>query len=165
MDPSGLHRRIVSVVGDTTFEAVAKTTRTSPATARRYLTGHAPSVDFLQSLCDHYRVNAHWLLTGHGPMYARDARAHALTHANPTELMGAIARALESMTERLDRLEAFVQTQEARLKAAAARTGRDAHHGQEHTRLKATARPARPRSGSVADALAQRPSPDADRAS
>lgn len=151
----------MSIVGETTFESVAQATKTNAATARRYLTGYAPSVDFLQALCTHYRVNAQWLLTGHGPMYARDAKAHALTQANPTELMAAIAQALESMTERLDRLEAFVQTQEARLRAA--RTGADTD-GEEDTRLTPTSRPARPSARRIADALAQRPPADADRA-
>lgn len=114
---TGLHRRILSIVGERPYASVAKATRTTPATARRYLTGNAPSVDFLQSLCEEFEINAHWLLTGHGPMHAGDLKEHALKHANPTELMGAIARALESLTDRLDRLEVFVQTQEARLRA------------------------------------------------
>jgi len=170
METSGLHRRLASVVGERSYAAVAEMTRTTPATARRYLRGHAPSVEFLQELCDRCEINAHWLLTGHGPMHARDVKEHALRHANPSELMGAIARALESLTDRLDRLETFIQTQEARLRATGAlrdATGDDDERAAREAGATVTTRPAGPRSGraeSVADAIGERPSADADRA-
>ncbi|GAB4516821.1 MAG: hypothetical protein Tsb0013_21240 [Phycisphaerales bacterium] len=164
MEHTGLHKRMASVVGEASYAAIAAKTRTTPATARRYLLGHAPSVEFLQALCDAHHVNAHWLLTGQGPMYSRDLKHHALRHANPTELMSAIARALESLTDRLDRLETFVQTQEARLRARGLmkegapdeRTATDEGAGP--------AGPAGTRAGRIAQVVTKRPPSDADRA-
>ncbi|MEM1423135.1 MAG: hypothetical protein AAGH64_03935 [Planctomycetota bacterium] len=164
MDSAGLHKRMASVVGETSYAAVAEKTRTNAATARRYLLGQPPSVEFLQALCDAHRINAHWLLTGQGPMFSRDVREHALRHANPTELMSAIARALESLTDRLDRLETFVQTQEARLRASVMVEGKEQDERSEAGERAEAARAARQRARDIADAVAERPPADADRA-
>ena len=164
MEMSGLHKRMASVVGETSYASIADKTGTTAATARRYLLGQSPSVEFLQSLCDAHHVNAHWLLTGQGAMYSRDAKTHALRHANPTELMAAIARALESLTERLDRLETFVQTQEARLRASGLVEAGADHERPETGESADAARAARERARDIADAIAERPPEDADRA-
>ena len=95
-------------------------TGTNAETVRRYLQGQSPSVEFVGAVCAALRVNAHWVLTGEGPMLQSDSRVHALQQANPGELMGAIATALESLTQRIDRIEQYVQFLETRMSAPGA---------------------------------------------
>lgn len=132
-------------------------------TARRYMQGQAPSIEFIAALCDKLELNANWLLTGYGPMKARDQRAHALREANPAELLSAIAESLERLTTRVDRIEVYMQQLESiargrhRFPASgdAAQVDRDGRgepghpSGGEDGRLRARV---------VADAVAKRPS-------
>lgn len=51
-------------------------------------------------------------------MKVRDIKTHALKHADPNELMGAIANTLTQLIERVDRLDRFVQMMETKLNAS-----------------------------------------------
>ena len=125
MDLSPLHERILAIVGDRTYRAIANLTDTNSETVRRYLQGQAPSVEFLVALCNRFDVNAHWLITGHGAMKYSETMAEALRSANPAELLSAVADALERLTDRMDRLEVFVQTLDVRVRSAAVRAQTD----------------------------------------
>jgi len=115
MEESALHARLRDVVGNRSYRMLAEVTDTNPETARRYMTGHAPSTEFLVKICERFSINGEWLLTGQGPMHLKDAKAHALQQASAGELLHSLARAIEKLTERVDRMELFVQTFEARV--------------------------------------------------
>lgn len=115
---SALHDRIQVVAGEMTYRALAEATKQHPETVRRYMQGQSPSVEFLSALCFRFDVNAQWLLTGQGPIKHTETRAHALQQANPSELLAAIAAALERLSDRVDRIDVFVQTMETRVRAA-----------------------------------------------
>lgn len=118
METTALHDRMKTIVGKTTFRALGQATNHNPETVRRYMSGQAPSVDFLSALVGAYAVNADWLLTGRGPMDSAAVRTDALSKADPNELMAAIANRMEDMCDRIDRIEVFVQMMETRLRAA-----------------------------------------------
>lgn len=118
MDLSPLHERMHAVAGSMSYRALGDYTSQHPETVRRYMQGQAPSVEFLAALCSRFDLNAQWLLTGRGPQKQSDAKAHALREANPSELLSAVAEALERLTERVDRIELFVQTMETRLRGS-----------------------------------------------
>ena len=115
---SPLHERLLAAVGDRTYRAIANETGHNPETARRYMHGHAPSAEFLARVCEVYDINAHWLMTGSGPMRHSETAAHVLSDASPGELLSAVAVTLERLLERVDRLEIFVQTLETRVRAS-----------------------------------------------
>lgn len=118
MEASALHERLRLVVGTRSYRTIGELTGTNAETVRRYVLGQAPSVDFLASLCDAFQINAEWLLSGRGPMRVQEIRSHALQQASPGELLTAMASTIERLTERVERLEIFVQTLETRLHAA-----------------------------------------------
>ena len=166
MSGSALHERLRGVAGDLTYRALGEMTETNAETVRRYMQGQAPSVEFLTRLCGAMGLNAHWLLTGAGPARVSEASRRALDDASATDLLAAIARSLEALTDRVDRLEVFVQTMEGRiLSRARAEPGAE---GDEHEPAARAGRggagtdgaPARTRR--IADAVAERPPPPAD---
>lgn len=168
MELSSLHDRIKGVVGGMTYRALAEATKQHPETVRRYMQGQAPSVEFLAAVCFKFDVNAQWLLTGQGPVRHTETRAHALREANPSELLAAIAAALERLTDRVDRIELFVQTMEARLRVRA--TPADGVEGAIREPKPQTdgapagvdrGAPTDARARHIADALAKRPRADA----
>ena len=114
--PSPLHERLLAAAGDRTYRRMGDLTGTHPETVRRYLQGQSPSVEFISAICSALEINGQWLLTGEGPMKAADAKHHALRHADPGELLSAIAGTLDTLGERLDRLELFVQGLEVRVR-------------------------------------------------
>lgn len=75
-------------------------------------------MEFLGALCEAMSINADWLLTGRGPQRADQVRVHALRHANPTELHAAMASTMSVLVERVDRLESYCQTLEARVRVS-----------------------------------------------
>jgi transcriptional regulator with XRE-family HTH domain len=162
---SALHDRIQAVAGGMTYRALAEATSQHPETVRRYMQGQAPSVEFLSALCFRFDVSAQWLLTGQGPIKHTEMRAHALQQANPSELLAAIAAALERLTDRVDRIEVFVQTMEARVRAGRAdgapRTVDDEPIRETKSSGAKGGVAERSRAGRVADAVAERPPPDA----
>ncbi|MGP1310202.1 MAG: hypothetical protein ACTS27_08400 [Phycisphaerales bacterium] len=133
---------------------------------RRYLSGQAPSVEFIATLCHRLDVNADWLLAGRGPMRASESRAAALRSARPEELLYAMANVVEQMSIRVDRMDVFVQTMETRLRAnlseAIEELKETSHVAGPPDQREPAARQARSRGSSIADALPERPREDAD---
>jgi len=118
MSHDGFHERLRTVVGDRSFRHLSELTGTHHETVRRYMQGQAPSVEFLTELCRALGVNANWLLTGVGPPRMAELSGEALRQAPTTELLKAMGHTIESLLERVERLEVFLQTMEVRLRAA-----------------------------------------------
>ena len=157
---SPLHERLLAATGDRTYRRMGELTGTHPETVRRYLQGQSPSVEFISSLCSALAINGQWLLTGEGPMRAADAKHHALRHADPGELLTAIAGTLDTLGERLDRLELFVQGLEVRVRGRNQTQGMHEFaagvvDGSESTAERAETNG---RARSIGDAIAKRPS-------
>lgn len=114
---SELHTRLAAAVGKRTYRSLGDLTGTHPETVRRYMQGQAPSAEFLGALCKALGINGSWLLTGRGPMRQDDIRADALGQANASELLTAISNTLSTLIERVERLEVFAQTLDARVRA------------------------------------------------
>ncbi|MDX9910363.1 MAG: hypothetical protein RBS39_00885 [Phycisphaerales bacterium] len=121
MELSPLHERLLSATGGRTYKHLADLTGTHPETVRRYMQGQSMSVEFITGLCQALQLNPQWVLTGHGPMHLDDVKSHALKTADPSELLAAVAATLESLLDRVDRLEVFVQSLEARMRTLSAR--------------------------------------------
>lgn len=115
---SAFHDRLNQAVGETSYRQLGTITDTHPETVRRYMQGQAPSAAFMTNLCRNLGISGEWLLSGQGPMKVRDIKTHALKHADPNELMGAIANTLTHLIERVDRLDRFVQMMETKLNAS-----------------------------------------------
>lgn len=113
-----MHDRLAVVVGGMPYRQVAEQTGLNAESVRRYMNGHAPSLEFVAAVCAKFGVNAQWLLSGRGPMKSKDIRAHALNEANAAELLAAMARTIEALTERVDRLERHIHTLDARVRVA-----------------------------------------------
>ncbi len=148
MTQQTLHERLSTAAGDRTVRSIATMTGTPAETVRRYLSGQAPSVEFMSALCQKLRINGDWLLSGRGPMRADQLRKYSLEQADPTELLTAMAQTIEMLVTRVDRLERFVQTQEVRLRA---RSNSEASNAEK------TDDAASRRGRRVADAIAKRP--------
>jgi transcriptional regulator with XRE-family HTH domain len=116
MYSSGIHERLQSIVGQRSSRHIGDLTGTNHETVRRYLTGHVPSVEFLQALCKVFGVSGEWLLTGKGPVRAVEIRGEALRDAGAGELLTALSAAVERLIERVDRLELLMQTMEVRIR-------------------------------------------------
>lgn len=136
-----------------TYRRIGDLTGTHPETVRRYMQGQSPSVEFVAALAGALSLSAEWLLTGRGPMKQEDAKNHALQNAKATDLLSAVATTMERVIERVDRLERYAQSLGVQLRAA--QNGSSNHHDAPRT----AAPEARARL--IADAVAQRPSPDA----
>lgn len=149
---SPLHERLLAIVGDRSFRELAELTQTNHETVRRYMQGHPPSVEFVAALCTQLRINGQWLLTGRGPMRAADIRSDALGEARASELLGAIAGSLERLQERIDRVESYVHTMEARLRGRLKAS--PILSGERHVDP-ATTDPAVLRARTIADAVPQ----------
>lgn len=117
MQADMLHERLKLAAGSRTYRDLAIATSTHPESVRRYMQGQPPSLEFISGLCAALGVSTEWMLTGRGPMRTSDLRSHALRQANPAELLSAVAATLERLTERVERLEVFLQTLELRLRA------------------------------------------------
>lgn len=123
MNLSPLHERLHAIAGDWTYKRLAEVTGTNAETVRRYMQGQAPSTEFLAAICDELQASGEWLLTGRGPMRRADMRAHALREARASELLAAVAQSLESLTDRVERVERYIHTLEARLRGGGAFDG------------------------------------------
>lgn len=170
----GLHERLAEAVGERTFRGLAELTGTPAETVRRYMQGQAPSAEFLASVCSALRVSGDWLLTGRGPMRVDDVKAEALRRADPGELLAAMSKNMERLLGRVERLEVFVQTMEARLRARresaaaaaiVAGVGSGGTVGASTTGSErdgaAAAVGSQSRARGIGDAVPQRPRPDA----
>lgn len=107
---STLHDRLAQSSHGLSFRRIAKLTGVHPETARRYMQGQSPSVEFLTSYCEQLGVSTEWLLRGNGPSRVDQLQAHALSSTRPAELMQALGGAMERIMARLDRLEGIAQT-------------------------------------------------------
>lgn len=165
-----LHERLHRAVGSRTFKSIGAATGTNHETVRRYMNGQAPSADFLAAVCNEYGVSGQWLLTGDGPERASDLKAHALEQANTPELFNAMANTLDTLAQRIERLEVFVQTLEAGLrgrKASPACNGdtdgrAESDAGRANGQCEPGSAPRRARR--IASSFAKRPSEAPDRA-
>ncbi|MFM9958694.1 MAG: hypothetical protein ACKVZJ_11505 [Phycisphaerales bacterium] len=117
-EPGSLHERLRIVAGQRSYRSIGEITNQNTETVRRYMLGAAPSIEFVSAMCDRFGVSAEWMLTGRGPMREKDGRRHALSTSSPSDLLAAVAGALEKLTDRVDRIETYVQTLETRLRAA-----------------------------------------------
>lgn len=120
MSHNGLHERLKMIADGESFRSIGAKTEHNAETVRRYMKGQSPSVEFIAAFCAVFDVNESWLLTGRGTPRASDVRRHQLSQANPGELLAAVAEALERLTERVDRIEKYVQTMETRLRVRGA---------------------------------------------
>lgn len=163
MAESELHQRLHTATGNRSYRHLSELTETNAETVRRYMQGQSPSVEFLTALCGALAINGEWLLTGKGPMRRADVRKSALRDAEASELLAAMAQTIETLIDRVDRLELLLQMLEIRV-----RTG---HRATNLLEVKPEARSdardvrgAEPgdRIQSIADAVSKR-SPPADR--
>ncbi len=146
-----MHRRLETALEGKTYRWISRVTGIHPETVRRYMQGQSPSIDFVSSVCSQLQINPQWLLTGEGPMRRDEVRAHHLAEADPSELLAAIAATLDRLSERVDRLELFVQQLETHLSLVSTEpTGDDATRSDHGL------------AGRVGAALAQRSHEDAD---
>ena len=157
---SELHRRLHAAAGNRSFRHLAELTETNPETVRRYMQGQAPSVSFVSALCGALSINCEWLLTGRGTMRCADVRRAVLRDAEASELFGAMAITIETLIDRVDRLEVLVQMLEIRVRTQHKAT--NLLNGASEGRIDARATPgittgARVRA--VADVVPERPSP------
>ncbi|MCC6660010.1 MAG: helix-turn-helix transcriptional regulator [Phycisphaerales bacterium] len=121
MDDSPLLERMRAAVGNRTHRHLSELTSASTESVRRYLEGRTPpSMDFLSELCRTLGVSGEWLLTGRGPMRSAEASARALSRAGVPELLAALANSVESLIERVERLETFLSTMETRVRGRGA---------------------------------------------
>lgn len=156
-----------SITGRKSYRVIGQMTGQHPETVRRYMQGSSPSVEFLSQFCAEFGVNANWLLTGRGVKRMEEAKDEALRTANPSELLKHVAGTLEDLAARIDRIEVYVQTLEARVRSTARSS--EGVIEPETTRAgefvcggSGGAGDGRARARAVADALAQRPCEDAD---
>lgn len=166
--PTPLHDRLESIAGEYSYRRLSELTGVNAESVRRYMQGASPSADFLIALSARLGVSGEWLLTGKGPIKTSDARSHALREAKPAELLGAVAAAVERLTDRVDRLELFVQALDTRLRALQGplhgpATGQPVHSPTDARAVDGAARAddAAERAERIGLALAQRPREDA----
>lgn len=133
LPPMDFHARLNEAAGTISFRKLGRLTDTHPETVRRYMQGQAPSATFLTNLCRALGISGEWLLTGKGPMKCTDLRSHALSQADPSELMTAVADTLTDLCDRMDRLEHSMQGLETRVRGVPA-----AGNGQAVSKPKAT---------------------------
>lgn len=118
MAASELHERLQSATGNRSYRHLSELTGANPETVRRYMQGQSPSVEFLTALCAALAINGEWLLTGRGPMRLADVRKSALRDAEASELLAAMAQTIETLIDRVDRLETLLQMLEIRVRTA-----------------------------------------------
>ena len=152
MTHTTIHERLTTITGDRTVKSLSNMTGTPCETGRRYMAGTTPSAEFMSALCEKLRINGDWLLLGRGPMRTEQMRAAALEHADPSELLPAMAQTIEMLLTRVERLERFVQTQEARIRSGTENEERDGERTDDA---------AAERGRRIADAIPERP-PQAD---
>jgi transcriptional regulator with XRE-family HTH domain len=149
----------IAVGEHATYRQVSDQTGTNAETVRRYLQGHAPSVEFVAALCRVFGISADWLLTGRGPMKAADLKTHVLGDSSAGELFTAVADNLERLLARVDRIERYVQMLETQVRGLGVAPGTESGHA--HDAQEPPADPPSLRIRRLREALAQRSRPDA----
>lgn len=152
MSESLLHERLQAAVGSRSFRHIAELTGTNHESVRRYLSGQAPSVEFLAALCRTLGLSSEWLLFGRGAMKLEDFRGSVLRETPAPDLLHALAHTVEELLQRMERIERLVQIMETRLRVAS-EAGVNAHERPDVVTSPHVAR--------LADVLPQRPSPSA----
>lgn len=110
--------RLEVAMGDRTVRHVGALTNTHPETVRRYMSGtKTPSVDFLAAFCEALEINADWLLTGEGHMRLEEKRKAVIRDAGLSDVLRAMAEAVDRLTTRVDRMEAVLRMHDDRLRA------------------------------------------------
>ncbi|MEM1331091.1 MAG: hypothetical protein AAGG07_11065 [Planctomycetota bacterium] len=112
-----LHDRLREAVGDRTFRHIAELTGIHPETVRRYMSGQAPSAEFLSRLSSSLMLSGEWLLSGRGPMKADQVRKEVLNSSEASDLLTALATTVDRLLQRVERLEVFVQSLDTRMRA------------------------------------------------
>lgn len=112
---SGLHQRLEQILGGYTYKAIGELTGISTETARRYMLGQTPGAEFLATLCQKLNISAEWLLSGEGPATVDQLPEQALRDATTSQLVGAVARHVGALTDRVERLEHAVASIQRRL--------------------------------------------------
>jgi len=115
---SPLNHRITQVVGSLSLRTLSDRLGIHEERVRRYLNGAAPSLEFVEAVCRAFGVSRQWLVTGRGPRHSLTDEADVLNEAEAGELLEAVSDALESLLERVDRLESFASALESRLRQA-----------------------------------------------
>ncbi|MEM7623684.1 MAG: hypothetical protein AAF235_10840 [Planctomycetota bacterium] len=118
MKKSALHERLATAVGERSYREIGDLTATHPETVRRYMQGQAPSVEFVAALATALRLSGNWLLAGAGPMRQQDVPREVLREADAGALLSAMAETITTLSDRLGRLELFVQTMETRIRGS-----------------------------------------------
>lgn len=118
MNNASLHDRLRLAAGNRSFRHLAELTGCNHESVRRYMSGQAPSVEFLAALCKALGVSEQWLISGVGPMLSEDIRREALRGSPAPDLLVALAHTVETLIDRVTRLEQFLQTMEARLRVS-----------------------------------------------
>lgn len=162
-----LQDRLLTAVGDRSYKRIGDMTNTHPETVRRYLSGHAPSVDFVSRLAQAAGLNLNWILSGRGPMRLAQIKPQALKEANATDLLTHVALAIENLESKVDRLERYTQVLEIMIRQhdgrAAGTIEPQPRGGETHGHAAPTQAEtdAGERADSIADALSERPRSDA----
>lgn len=107
---STLHDRLASAAQGLSYRRLAKLTNVHPETARRYMQGQSPSVEFITAFCEQLGVSAEWLLHGTGPMKTEQVRGDALRHSSVAELLAALGQTLDRLSDRVAHLESHAHS-------------------------------------------------------
>ena len=108
--PTTLHDRLVSASQGLSYRRLARLTNVHPETARRYMQGQSPSIEFITGFCQQLGISSEWLLHGTGPMKADHLRAHALRTTSVAELLAALGQTLDRLSERVAHLESHAHS-------------------------------------------------------
>ncbi len=102
-DLEDLRNRLVQVLGERTYQDLARATGVSSESVRRYLRSGSPSAVFLMRVCKAYGINANWLFTGEGARWIRDIPdAHARSLPGDVLIDELARRAKQLLAERDD---------------------------------------------------------------
>jgi hypothetical protein len=96
---SAIKRRLNNAAGPDSISEVARITRTSRETTRRYMAQGRPSVEFIITFCRSYDVNPTWLLFGLGPRLLSSQCARSPVEHDATELAAELHRLLSAQSE------------------------------------------------------------------
>ncbi len=162
MGPSQIHQRLHTLLGDETYRSIGERTGHHPENVRRYMQGQVPPIQFLAAVCAATGASADWLLSGKGPMRAIPASEQLDASNGPERLLASLARTVESLADRLDRVERYAQTLETRLRAAHSNPEEAPHDPSAQSSSAPDRRQAQdPNPASIADALSKRSRPPA----
>ncbi|MGD9691600.1 MAG: hypothetical protein AB7G17_02030 [Phycisphaerales bacterium] len=155
MDNSPIHERLHTLLGHETYRVIGERTGFHPENVRRYMQGQTPPIQFIAAVCASTGASADWLLTGHIIPRAPEERIPK-DHA-PEHVLASLSHVVETLTDRVERLERYIQTLETKLRASAAPSEppHDRPDPTAQTRRQTTA----PRPSSIADALPPGPRP------